>query len=167
MQTVYNTGNQMNNFIQADTTVTAYVNSATPEEKVNVMVYGPTKMKLYVINVSEDGVPHLRLSGSPDAQNNVYTFVMAAGIDENCSIVSMGIAFRYGKAAAFQPENTLVTINNKMLTSKFAATPESGYYIVNVRGFSRYNWAARGYVTYYDSYGTLRTVYTEQLNITG
>lgn len=115
--------------------------------------------------VSADGVPNIRLTGSCDTDSNVYTFVMAAGIDENCSIVSMGIAFRYGKPSGFRPENMLVTINNKMLTSKFEATAESGYYIVNVKQYNRYHWAARGYVTYYDSYGTLRTVYTEQLNV--
>ena len=30
---------------------------------------------------------------------------------------------------------------------------------------SKYNWAARGYVSYYDANGNLKTVYSNQVNI--
>lgn len=55
-QTIYHNSNSLTNFVQANTTVTAYVNSPTPEEKVNVQIYGPTKLKLYDINIDKDAV---------------------------------------------------------------------------------------------------------------
>ena len=116
---------------------------------------------------NENGTPSLQLTGAYDGANDVYTFVLGAGLAEDSSIVSVGIAFCYGKPSRFHPEEIFVTLNNKMLTSKFEAAAESGYYLVNVRRFSGYSWAARGYVTYYDSYGELRTAYAEQLNIDG
>lgn len=67
-QTIYHTSNTLANFIQANTTVTAYVNSATPEEKVNVMIYGPTKMKLYDINIRKDATVNF---GTVDANGNL------------------------------------------------------------------------------------------------
>ncbi len=115
--------------------------------------------------VNSNGVPNLTLTSSYDEESNVCTYIMGAGIDENCHIVSVGIAFYYGKPSAFAPETVFVTLNNKMTTSKFEVSAESNYYIVNVKKFNRYNWAAKGYVTYYDSYGVLRTAYSEQINI--
>ena len=115
--------------------------------------------------VNSNGVPNLTLTSSYDEESNVCTYIMGAGIDENCHIVSVGIAFYYGKPSVFDPATVFVTLNNKMTTSKFEVSAESNYYIVNVKKFNRYNWAAKGYVTYYDSYGVLRTAYSEQINI--
>ncbi len=67
-QTIYHNSNTLSNFVQDNTTVTAYVNSATPAEKVKVMIYGPTKLKLYEINVDKNAAVNF---GSVDANGNL------------------------------------------------------------------------------------------------
>ena len=110
--------------------------------------------------------PVLDLYYSLDAQANVGSFVMAAGIPEDCQIESVGIAFYYEKADKFDPTKFELTINNKMLAGRFNTDEIEDIYIVNMnRMAANYNWAARGYVTYYDAGGNLKTVYSNQINI--
>jgi hypothetical protein len=91
---------------------------------------------------------------------------MAAGLPKDCQVESIGIAFYYKKAIAFNPNNFDLNINNKMTTSKFEASNEDGIYTVDVKKFtSYYNWAARGYVTYYDKDSNLKIAYSNQINL--
>lgn len=115
---------------------------------------------------SEDGVPALDLYYKLDADANVGSFVMAAGIPDDCQIESVGVAFYYKKANEFDPTKFELLINNKMLVSRFNTDEIEDIYIVNMNKLtSTYNWAARGYVTYYDVDGNLKTVYSNQVNI--
>lgn len=110
--------------------------------------------------------PALDLYYKLDANNNVGSFVMAAGIPENCQLESVGIAFYYKNADEFDPTKFELQINNKMLVSRFNTNEIDDIYIVNLNNFtSKYNWSARGYVSYYDANGNLKTVYSNQINI--
>lgn len=110
--------------------------------------------------------PALDLYYQLDADNNIGSFTMAAGFPTDCQVESIGIAFYYKSASQFNPVNYDLTINNQLTTSKFAASNEDGVYTVDVKKFiNKYNWAVRGYVTYYDAGGNLKTAYTNQINI--
>lgn len=101
-----------------------------------------------------------------DANNHVASFVMAVGIPENITVKEMGTAFYYKKAASFNPKEYDLILNSKVLTSKFTEFDQSGVYVTNISKFtSKYNWAVRGYITYIDAEGTLKTVYSNQINI--
>lgn len=53
-----------------------------------------------------------------------------------------------------------------MLVGRFNTDEIEDIYIVNMNKFtSAYNWAARGFVTYYDAEGNLKTAYSNQVNI--
>lgn len=116
---------------------------------------------------SPDGdTPVLDLYYKLDADENIGSFVMAAGLPENCKVESIGIAFYYDNANRFDPTRFELLINNKTFESSFSTEELEDTYIVNVERFtSKDNWAARGYVTYYDSEGNLKTVYSDQINI--
>ena len=116
---------------------------------------------------SPDGdTPVLDLYYKLDADENIGSFVMAAGLPENCKVESIGIAFYYDNANRFDPTRFELLINNKTFESSFSTEELEDTYIVNVeRSTSKDNWAARGYVTYYDSEGNLKTVYSDQINI--
>lgn len=116
---------------------------------------------------SPDGdTPVLDLYYKLDADANVGSFVMAAGIPENCQIESVGIAFYYKDAKEFDPTKFELLINNKMLTGRFNTDEIDDIYIINLNNMTaRYNFAARGYVTYYNADGVLKTVYSNQVNI--
>ena len=111
--------------------------------------------------------PALTLSYELDADNNVGSFLMAINVPEGVRVQSVGTAFYYANSASFNPRELDLTINNRMTTSKFEVTNAvSGIYVTNINKLSsRYNWAARGYVTYYDASGRLRTAYSNQINI--
>lgn len=110
--------------------------------------------------------PVLDLYYKLDAGTNVGSFVMAAGLPENCQIESIGVAFYYDNANRFDPTVFELLINNKTFESSFSTAELEDAYIVNVERFtSKDNWAARGYVTYYDNDGNLKTVYSNQINI--
>lgn len=114
----------------------------------------------------ENGRPALALYYQLDAAHQVGAFTMALGVPEHCRIEAIGVAFYYKPAKSFNPADIVVTINNKMLTSKFEVSDSGGIYTVDVTKFSSaYNWAVRGYVSYYDDTGKLRTAYTNQINI--
>ena len=100
-----------------------------------------------------------------DAENNVGTFTLAAGIPTGCDVDSIGIAFYYKGARSFNPMDFDLTMNNKITASTFPGYTESGTYVVDVKKFTnKNNWAARGYVTYYEN-GILKTAYSNQINI--
>ena len=115
---------------------------------------------------NDKGIPELTLAYSFDNDACVGSFIMAAAIPEGCEVESVGIAFYYQRAAVFVPQTFELNINNKMLTSQFNPSNESDYYIVDLKNMnSDYNWAVKGYVTYYDANGKLFTAYSNQINI--
>ena len=103
---------------------------------------------------------------SLNEEENIGSFVMAVGLPKNITVKEMGTAVYYKKAEAFDPTTYDLLINNKVLTSKFTENDKSGIYITNIKKFtSKYNWAVRGYVTYIDASGNLKTAYSNQINI--
>ena len=129
-------------------------------------IYDDSTYEYPTVPTPTDNVPVINLYYSLDADNNVGSFTMAAGIPQDLNIEAIGIGFYYKKAASFNPSNFILNINNKMLTSRFDNTDSDGIYIVNINKFtSAYNWCARGYITYYDENNELKTVYSNQINI--
>ncbi|MCH5314457.1 MAG: S8 family serine peptidase [Eubacterium sp.] len=115
---------------------------------------------------STDGTPALDLYYKLDEEADVASFVMAAGIPDDCEIESIGIAFYYKKAKEFDPTKFELLLNNQMLAGRFNTDKINDIYIINFNNFLlNYNWAARGYVTYYDADGNLKTAYSNQVNI--
>lgn len=111
--------------------------------------------------------PVLELYYKYNEENTLGTFMMAAGFPENIEIESVGIAFYYKKADVFDPrDNFTLLLNNKMMIGRFNTEQLEDIYIINMNKMtSTYNWAARGFVTYYDSNGNLVTEYSNQINI--
>ena len=73
----------------------------------------------------------------------------------------------YPLSAEFDPrDNFTLLLNNKMMIGRFNTKQLEDIYIINMHKMtSTYNWAARGFVTYYDSDGNLITEYSNQINI--
>ena len=137
-------------------------------EDVTIMpIYDSGETPSPVIPTAYD-VPVINLTYSlndSDENNNVASFIMAVGIPEGIEIKEMGTALYYKKAASFDPTQYELVLNQNVLTSKFSDNA-SGIYITNMKKFtSKYNWAVRGYVTYYDAQGNLKTAYSNQINI--
>lgn len=111
--------------------------------------------------------PVLELYYKYNEENTLGTFMMAAGFPENIKVESVGIAFYYKKADLFDPRNNFtLLLNNKMMIGRFNTEQLEDIYIINMHKMtSTYNWAARGFVTYYDSNGNLVTEYSNQINI--
>lgn len=111
--------------------------------------------------------PVLELYYKYNEENTLGTFMMAAGFPENIKVESVGIAFYYKKADMFDPrDNFTLLLNNKMMIGRFNTEQLEDIYIINMHKMtSTYNWAARGFVTYYDSNGNLVTEYSNQINI--
>ena len=111
--------------------------------------------------------PVLELYYKYNEENTLGTFMMAAGFPENIKVESVGIAFYYKKADLFDPrDNFTLLLNNKMMIGRFNTEQLEDIYIINMHKMtSTYNWAARGFVTYYDSDGNLVTEYSNQINI--
>ena len=66
----------------------------------------------------------------------------------------------------FAMHNFTLLLNNKMMIGRFNTEQLEDIYIINMHKMtSTYNWAARGFVTYYDSNGNLVTEYSNQINI--
>lgn len=69
------------------------------------------------------------------------------------------------KPNSFNPTEHNLVLSNKTVVSRFDFVSEDGIYTVNVNNFSSsLNLAARGYVTYVEN-GTVKTVYSNQINI--
>ncbi|MBR0412381.1 MAG: leucine-rich repeat protein [Eubacterium sp.] len=111
--------------------------------------------------------PAVTLNYQLDSVNNIGSFIMAVNVPEGVTVQSIGTVFKNGAADTFAPAGLDLTINNKTMTSKFEVNDTvSGVYVTNINKLSsRYNWAAKGYVTYYDQSGKLRTAYSNQINI--
>ena len=111
----------------------------------------------------ENGVK-LKLYYRYDADNSVGSFVMATAIPQNITPEAVGMIFYKKAAAEFSPASFDVTINNKNLASQFSVVNDE-IYITNINHLSsRFNWAAKGYASYYSN-GKLVTVYSNQINI--
>ena len=109
--------------------------------------------------------PALTMYYTYDAENAYGSFVMAVDVPQGCSVESVGQIFYRKKASEFNPQTYLLTLNNKNIVSKFESLNEN-LYVTNIKKFnSNYNWAARGYISYTDSSGKLKTVYSEQINV--
>lgn len=120
--------------------------------------------------VSDDGItPKLTLTYElVQVSETKYTgsFIMAADIPDEERVVEIGTALYKQNANEFNPLEFELNLNNKTLTSKYNSIEESGIYITNMNGItSKYNWAARGYITYYNEQGKLATVYSNQINV--
>ena len=120
--------------------------------------------------VSDDGVtPKITLSYElVQVSETKYTgsFIMAADIPNESRIVEIGTALYKQSASEFNPLEFDLNLDNKTLTSKYNGIEDSGIYITNMNGITaRYNWAARGYITYYNDEGKLATVYSNQINV--
>lgn len=116
--------------------------------------------------VAKNGVPALELHYNYDDVNQTGSFIMGVGIPENCNVESLGILYYYKEAESFDPTNFTLLINNKMMAGKYNAGKSSGLCIANIRNFtSEYNWAVRGYISYYDAENNLVTVYSNQINV--
>lgn len=110
--------------------------------------------------------PVVDLYYSLSAQQNIGSFVMAYGVPEGCKVEARGVAFYFKKANEFNPDGFILTLNNKMLTSKFTQSNDENINVVNVKHFTAdYNWCARAYISYYDKNGDLKTVYSNQINV--
>lgn len=129
--------------------------------------YDEKEVPAYEKPTAEDSaVPAAALHYTYDADANVGNFVMMADIPEDCVVEEIGIAFYYKKAAAFNPNTFRLTLNNKMVTSRFEAVNEDGEYVVNFKKMKADTaYAARGYISYYDSEGVLQVAYTDQINV--
>lgn len=133
----------------------------TGEDVSLIPVYDEDDTSFPTPPMPDGDTPVLDLYFKFDSQAEVGSFVMAAGIPDNCKIESIGIAFYYKKAAEFDPTKFELLINNKMLAGRFNTDKIEDIYIVNLNSMlANYNWAARGYVSYYDSNGNLKTVYS-------
>ena len=137
-------------------------------EDVTVMpTYTDVAIPTYEKPQSTDGVtPALTLYYEYDAAYNVGNFIMMADVPEDCPYEEIGIAFYYKNADTFNPTALRLLMNNKMVTSRFDTLYEDGKYVVNFKKMSAgKNYAAKGYVSYYDADGNLQVVYTDQVNI--
>ncbi len=113
--------------------------------------------------VANADVPVINMAFDRDEGNDVGVFIMAYAVPEGCTVESKGMLVSYGSIATFAPNGTTLTINNKMLTSKFDT--DEDIYILDIERISDFNFAVRGYVTYYDSSGNLKTAYSNQINV--
>ncbi len=126
--------------------------------------YDDVQSEIPSISHTSDEDIILELHFINDSQNSVGSFIMNSCIPYSKSVQSVGMLFYYKKPSVFNPASFDVNINNKMLVSQFDTLYED-IYITDMKRFtSKYNWAVRGYVNYYDN-GELKTVYSNQVNI--
>ena len=112
--------------------------------------------------------PALSLTYYYSNQNHISvgTFIMASNIPDGCEVQTIGLAYIKKPAAEFDPTSVLLTLNSKVTTARFGAISDSGLYILNIRNLTKNsNWAVKGYMTYYDNNGKLKTAYTNQINL--
>ena len=129
-------------------------------------VYDATDYVYPEAPIPVDGNPVLNLAFTYDETNDIGSFIMGAGLPQNLDIESMGIAFYLKNKNTFVPDNYILNINNKAVVSRFDRTVPDNRYIVNVHRFAeKYNWCARGFITYHEN-GALKIAYSNQMNIT-
>lgn len=113
-----------------------------------------------------EGKPALDLYYKYDDESGIGSFIMTTGFPENIKVESVGIAYYFKAADSFNPEDYILTLNNKVKTSKFGMDKLYDYYIMNMKNINdRNNWSVRGYVAYYDSDDNLQVEYSNQINI--
>ena len=110
-------------------------------------------------------VPTLKMAYCYDPMWDVGSFVMRAKVPEGCTVYSIGIAFAHGNRKKFNPNSVFLTLSNKSDVSQFYETDPNGIYIVDVCDLSWHNWAAVGYITYFDENNELKIVYSNQINV--
>lgn len=99
-----------------------------------------------------------------DENNNVASFIMTVSKCEDITVESIGFALYH--SSEFNPNEFDLRLNNKMKASAFSTAEIYDYYILNVPKFNAdENWAVRGYITYTDSNGAVKTVYSNQINV--
>ena len=113
----------------------------------------------------EDNIPTLNLGYWFNGKFDTGSFIMRANIPQNCRVYSIAIAFAYGKRSNFNPNDIYLTNNNKLYVTHYDCVDKDGIYIADMLNISRFNWAAVGYVTYFDENNELKTVYSNQVNI--
>lgn len=110
--------------------------------------------------------PALDLYYNYDDESGIGSFIMTTGFPENIKVESIGIAYYFKAADSFNPQDYILTLNNKVRTSKFGMDKLYDYYIMNMKNINdRNNWSVRGYVAYYDSNDNLQVEYSNQINI--
>jgi len=125
-------------------------------------VYDPSSYVYPDAPLPVDGNPVLNLTFTYDETNDVGSYIMGAGLPQNLDIESIGILFYYKNKNTFNPDNYILNINNKAVVSRFDTTVPDNRYIVNIHRFTeKYNWCARGFVTYREN-GVLKIAYSEQ-----
>lgn len=113
-----------------------------------------------------EGKPALDLYYNYDDESGIGSFIMTTGFPENIKVESVGIAYYFKAADSFNPQDYILTLNNKVRTSKFGMDKLYDYYIMNMKNINnRNNWSVRGYVAYYDSNDNLQVEYSNQINI--
>ena len=113
-----------------------------------------------------EGKPALDLYYKYDDESGIGSFIMTTGFPENIKVESVGIAYYFKAADSFNPKDYILTLNNKVRTSKFGMDKLYDYYIMNMKNINnRNNWSVRGYVAYYDSNNNLKVEYSNQINI--
>ena len=99
-----------------------------------------------------------------DENNNVGSFIMTVSKREEITVEAIGFALYH--SAEFIPLEFDLRLNNKMKASAFSTSKIYDYYILNVPKFnSNEKWAVRGYITYKDSKGAVKSVYSNQVNV--
>lgn len=110
--------------------------------------------------------PALDLYYNYDDESSIGSFIMTTGFPENIKVESVGIAYYFKAADSFNPKDYILTLNNKVRTSKFGTDKLYDYYIMNMKNINdKNNWSVRGYVAYYDSDNNLQVEYSNQINI--
>jgi hypothetical protein len=100
-----------------------------------------------------------------DSDNKVLSFTMALGVPTDLDVQEIGMAFYCASAETFDPNDCVVTMNNRTFITKFSGYTTSGIYIYDALGVSgKYNYAAVGYVTYLQD-GELKIAYSNQVNV--
>ncbi len=107
---------------------------------------------------------NLKLYYRHDADNSVGSLIMTTAIPQDITPEAVGMILYNKKANEFNPASFDININNKTIASQFNSVNEEKY-ITNINHLtSKYNWAVKGYATYYVN-GKLVTVYSNQVNI--
>lgn len=152
------TGGQWN-YVESDI-LTALANGTdctiAPTYNTSTFVY-PT------VPTPVDNEPVCNLTHSYNDEDNICSFIMAAGIPQNLDIEAIGVAFYKVSKTTVIPSDFELTLNKRCIVSRFDGRQSDGLYIVNVHSFfGKYKWCVRGFVTYHDG-DDLVTVYTNQL----
>ena len=84
------------------------------------------------------------------------------------NVVQFAAVRNNSNACVFDPTDYTLLLNKDVTISRFNPDTLYDVYILNMNNMTdRYNWAVRGYVSYFDTAGQLKTVYSNQINIVG